>query len=293
MQELAGQGNGPVFIVHAGAGNSKPQSDRMKRDTEVLLAIARRGIKRLKSLSAVEFAAAMLKVLEDEPSFNAGRGSALQGDGQARLSAALMDGHRQSFSGVILASYIRNPSAIALRLQNETFRVLSGPGVELMARKMGIKPQMPHTPARIQAWLKNFENGKIDGFDTVGCVVRASSGRLASGTSTGGRGNEIPGRVSDSATIAGNYATSYAAISCTGIGEEIVDDAVAARIEARVRDGMSLIDASRKTYFESSRLKRDYGWISLDSKGGWAIGHVSPSMVYVVMQGDGKILSKS
>src|SRR6185369_12145738 len=78
---------------------------------------------------------------------------------------------------------------------------------------------------------------------TVGVVVLDQDGKLAAGTSTGGSAMNRPERVSDSATVAGNYASQFAAISCTGIGEEIVSDGVAVRLETRIRDGSSLESA--------------------------------------------------
>lgn len=85
----------------------------------------------------------------------------------------------------------------------------------------------------------------------------------------GGISGNIPERVSDFATVAGNYASKYAAVSCTGVGEHIVNDGVAVRIETRVRDGRSIIDASDIMYEEANT--RQYGWIGIDGKGNWAM----------------------
>jgi L-asparaginase len=117
--------------------------------------------------------------------------------------------------------------------------------------------------------------------------------RLVAGTSTGGRGFEFPGRVSDSATVAGNYASPFAAISATGIGEEIVDDALCARIETRVRDGLSLEDAGRRTFEEAKASGHRYGWIACDSRGYWCVAHTSEQMSFWVQTLDGQILSSS
>jgi L-asparaginase len=75
--------------------------------------------------------------------------------------------------------------------------------------------------------------------------------------------------MSDSATPAGNYASAFAAVACTGIGEQIVDDGVAVRLETRVRDGASLRQASEQLRREAQRGGRRYGWIAVDGRGDW------------------------
>jgi L-asparaginase len=105
---------------------------------------------------------------------------------------------------------------------------------------------------------------------------------LFAGTSTGGRGFEYPGRVSDSATVAGTYCTAYAAVSATGVGEQIIDDALAARLETRRRDGHTLEAASRQCFKEAVARQRAYGWIALDADGFWASAHNTKAMSFVV-----------
>ena len=88
------------------------------------------------------------------------------------------------------------------------------------------------------------------GTGTVGCVAIDQEGKLAVATSTGGKGFEIPGRISDSATVAGNYANEFCGVSMTGVGEDIVSNATAVKIVTRVTDGMSLEKAFDKTFKE-------------------------------------------
>ncbi len=103
-------------------------------------------------------------------------------------------------------------------------------------------------------------------------MVLDQRGHLAVGTSTGGKGFERIGRVSDSATPAGNYANSLAAVSCTGIGEDILDEALAARIVVRVTDGLPLEAAFEKSFREAASRQRDFGAIGLDHRGAIAWG---------------------
>ncbi|MEM6592354.1 MAG: isoaspartyl peptidase/L-asparaginase, partial [Cyanobacteria bacterium P01_C01_bin.73] len=100
-------------------------------------------------------------------------------------------------------------------------------------------------------------------------------GQIAAGTSTGGKGLERIGRVSDSAMPAGNYATPEAGVSCTGIGEDIIDESLAAKIVIRVVDGMTLTQAVDKSIDEAARNQRDLGAIAIDKTGAIAWGKTS------------------
>ncbi|MFN3920037.1 MAG: isoaspartyl peptidase/L-asparaginase, partial [Methylohalobius sp.] len=134
--------------------------------------------------------------------------------------------------------------------------------------------ELPVTLESIERWTKALaDRGLLSEpkTGTVGAVALDKHGRLAAATSTGGGSANFPERVSDSATVAGNYASAYAAISCTGIGEQIVDDGLAVRIETRVRDGANLISASHKTLAEAVMRQRRYGWIGVDSTGHWVV----------------------
>ena len=120
--------------------------------------------------------------------------------------------------------------------------------------------------------MKEFKKSCSGIHGTVGAVAIDSRGQIFSGTSTGGIGCEIPGRVSDSPTVAGTYASKKAGVSCTRIGEQITQQAVAAKVVTRVDDWMSLNDAVSKTIKESDKLNYLYGLISLDATGQIEVG---------------------
>lgn len=291
-----GQSKGPVLLVHGGAGSQDPLGLDLIDATVDIIALAQAAYAELRKGSApcavVEHA---LRAMEDNPRYNAGYGSALQEDGQARVTAALMDGERQSFSAVLSLGHIQNPSALAAHLQQCDSRVLTYPGGELLARRLGLPVADLVTPKRRQRWITKTlakEEAILEerSYDTVGCVVWDGK-NLAAGTSTGGRGFEVPGRVSDSGTVAGNYASRYAAISATGVGEEIVDDALCARLETRVRDGMSLRDAGSRCFAEARTRQREYGWIACDHTGAWFTAHTTPAMTFAVIGPDGVLAS--
>ncbi len=124
------------------------------------------------------------------------------------------------------------------------------------------------------------------GTGTIGVVALDARGCLAAGTSTGGKGFERIGRVSDSAMPAGNYATSLAGISCTGIGEDIIDECLAARIVVRVTDGLSLSAAFERSLTEAKRNQRDLGAIGIDATGAIAWGKTSEVLLAAYHTGE-------
>jgi L-asparaginase len=290
MQLLSGTSQGPVLIVHGGAPSRLPEPEKIARAARSVEAIAANCFAELASRSACEVVVCALEALELDPQFNAGVGASIQSDGEIRLSAALMDGSRQSFSGVINALRVKHPSLIALALQGRRSRVVSQPGVQALARELNLPEEDLATPEQLETFRRRQEVG---GFDTVGCVALTARGQLAAGTSTGGRSFEFPGRVSDSATVAGNYASEVVAVSATGIGEEIVDDALAARLETRCRDGMPLEQAARRCFDEAVARGRTYGWIALHRNGDWVSAHTTPTMSFCVRSGKGTLASSA
>ncbi len=280
----------PKLIIHGGAGSSLKGKGGLIPVRNSLHAIVKEVYELLSNNgSAIEAVILGCQLLENEPRFNAGTGSVLQSDGQIRMSAALMDGEAQRFSGVINVSRIKNPINLAKALQSESDRVLSDLGSAEFSRELKLPIYDPLTDLRLQEWIqerKDDFNKKMAGVvaeeelitteearrGTIGVVVLDSQGKLAVGTSTGGKGLERIGRVSDSAMPAGNYATTKAAVSCTGIGEDIIDECLAARIVIRVTDGMSLSEAMEKSMAESFSRKRDFGAISIDADGTIAWG---------------------
>ena len=119
----------------------------------------------------------------------------------------------------------------------------------------------------------------------MGCVAIDAEGKLAVATSTGGKGFEIPGRISDSATVAGNYANEFCAVSCTGVGEDIVSGAVAAKIVTRVTDGFSIEEAFQKTFNELKPYDGFAGAIAIDKNGNVFHQDSHPSMVFASFDG--------
>jgi len=269
----------PKIIIHGGFFSESGTNDDVKHaKQEALREIVARSYAYLKTHTAVEAVAYAVSLLEDCDLFNAGTGSQIQSDGKIRMSAAIMDGVTSKFAGVINIEDVKNPVRIAERLLEYEDSVLGGPEALSFARGLGVEHYDPEIPQRRQEFEEKSAAAARKG--TVGCVALDGEGRLAVATSTGGKGFEMPGRISDSATVAGNYANSFAAVSCTGVGEDIVSGAVAAKIVTRVTDGLPLEEAADKTMKELKAFDGFAGVIGISAKG--EIYHVDshPYMVW-------------
>lgn len=275
----------PKLIIHGGAGSSLQGKGGLQAVRSSMSKIVEEVYSLLVTgATASEAVVRGCQMLEDEPRFNAGTGSVLQSDGQIRMSASLMDSTSKHFSGVINVSRVKNPIEMALFLQNSPDRVLSDYGSVELARELQIPSYNALTDLRLKEWMQEREDNfqktmagvvaepelvesSDPGRGTIGVVALDGFGKLAAGTSTGGKGFERIGRVSDSAMPAGNYATTYAGVSCTGIGEDIIDECLAAKIVIRVSDGMSLQEAMQRSFTEANNNGRDLGAIALDANG--------------------------
>ena len=254
------------LIIHGGFfSESSTNQETKKAKQDALAEIATLAHAYLLSHNALETVTYAVNLLEDNILFNAGLGSQIQSDGKVRLSASVMDGKTQKFAGVINIEDVQHPIEVASLLLNYEDSVLSGEGAACFARKNGYPYFDPVTPQRLAEYELKLNQQNKQG--TVGCVALDAAGNLAAGTSTGGKGFEIPCRVSDSATVAGNFANAYAGISCTGVGEDIVSVALSARIVTRVIDGFSLKDACDKSFNELKAINGFAGVIGISAAG--------------------------
>jgi L-asparaginase len=292
----------PKLIIHGGAGSSlkgEKGADLVRQSLYRVIEMV--YDKLLAGLDAKSAVILGCQLLEDDPRFNAGTGSVLQSDGQIRMSASLMDGTAQRFSGVINVSRVQNPIQLAQFLQESDDRVLSDNGAMELVRELQLPAYDPLTKLRLQEWILERE-GNFDkamagvvaekelvseaGRGTIGVVVRDAAGQLAAGTSTGGKGFERIGRVSDSAMPAGNYATADAAVSCTGIGEDIIEECLAARIVIRTTDGLPIAAAFDRSFREAYQRNRDLGAIGIDATGTIAWGKTSEVLLAAYHDGE-------
>ncbi|MDP3468041.1 MAG: isoaspartyl peptidase/L-asparaginase [Daejeonella sp.] len=278
------------LIIHGGFfSESNTNSEIKLAKQQALSDIVKMSYDYLNSHSALETAVFAVALLEDCELFNAGTGSQIQSDGKIRLSAGLMDGSKSKFSGVINIEDVRNPILIAQKLMSLDDRVLSGTGALDYARINGFGYYNPETQQRREEYDRKL-NASL-GLGTVGCVALDRKRNIAAATSTGGKGFEIPGRVSDSATAAGNFANQDAGISCTGVGEDIVSSGLAVKIVTRVSDGMSLAAASQKSFQELKLSDGFAGIIGISASGELYHCDSHPYMVWAAYDSELSVFS--
>ncbi|MBD3582869.1 isoaspartyl peptidase/L-asparaginase [Flavobacterium selenitireducens] len=272
------------IIIHGGFFSESSTNNETKvAKQQALIRIAKASFEFLTHNSALETVVHAVSLLEDDELFNAGIGSQIQSDGKIRMSASIMDGDSKKMSGVINIENVKNPVQVAQLLLDSEDKVLGGEGATAFARKLGFDEFSTEIPQR----RAEYEAKRTPtGTGTVGCVALDQHGRIAVATSTGGKGFEIPGRISDSATVAGNYASERCGVSCTGVGEDIVSGAVAAKIVTRVTDGFSLSDAFAKTFDELLPFDGFAGAIAIDSEGNVFHQHSHPKMVFASFDGE-------
>lgn len=267
----------PILVVHGGAGSralSRARAQEITRSLDRILKQAQQWLKRDANALEVVTRAAML--LEDDELYNAGYGSKIQSDGKIRMSAALMDGARHRFGGCVNVEGVKNPILLARALLRQKDRVLSTQGAQRFARQMGLPFASNYSPKALTEYRAKVA-GKTG---TIGAIALDRAGRLAAATSTGGRGFEYPYRVSDSPTIAGNFANRMAAVSATGTGEEIVEHGVAARICTLIEAGWPLARAVQHVLRQARGAGGHFGLIALDRHGRVIAGSNTPSLIW-------------
>jgi L-asparaginase len=272
------------IIIHGGFFSESSQSLETKiAKQNALRHVVKNSYDYLKTHTALETVAHAVEQLENDELFNAGIGSQIQSDGKIRMSASMMDGASTKFSGVINIENVKNPIRVAEKLFPTEDRVLGGEGATNFARANNFEFFNPEIPQRKKEYEAKTGSKSLG---TVGCVAFDQKGNIAAATSTGGKGFEIPGRISDSATAAGNYANSFCGVSCTGIGEDIVSTAVATKIVTRVSDGFTIEKAFEKTFAELKEIDGFAGAIAIDNNG--TIFHLDshPSMVFASFDGN-------
>ncbi|KQM68035.1 asparaginase [Sphingomonas sp. Leaf17] len=216
--------------------------------------------------AAIDAVEAAVRVLEDDPHFNAGRGATFTHAGGIEHDAAIMDGRDRNAGAVAGTATTRHPVSLARAVMTDSRHVfLSGAGADAFSRQQGLEQAASDwfaVPERRRQWDELMASGG-DSFDvdmkygTVGAVARDVHGHLAAATSTGGVTGKRWGRIGDSPVIgAGTFADDRAcAVSCTGSGEYFLRVGVGHEIAARVRlAGASVADAARGVLAEVKAL---------------------------------------
>jgi L-asparaginase / beta-aspartyl-peptidase len=229
--------------------------------------------------SALDAVEAAILHLENDPTFNAGRGAALTRDGRTQLDAGIMEGDSLKIGAVAAIEHYANPISIARRvLEGTEHHLLVGPGAERFAWDQSFTRIDNH-----ELVVERERQVLARSHDTVGAVALDLSGGLAAGTSTGGLSDSLAGRVGDSPLPgAGFYADSrFGAVSCTGAGEEIMRVGLALRAIQALEDGNPAGSAAtRAMELFQQRVPETAGLILLDRNGGIGLAHNSPHLAY-------------
>ncbi|HYH96281.1 isoaspartyl peptidase/L-asparaginase [Hyalangium sp.] len=303
--------SGPVkwgIVVHGGlSGPDKlpPDQDAAYRAklTEALQAghalLARGGT----SLDAVSVA---VRILEDSPLFNAGKGAVFNHTLQNELDASIMDGKTRKAGAVAGLHHVKNPIELARKVMEKSPHVMMvGDGAEAFAKEQGVElvpAEYFRTEEKWQEIQQILEAEKKAGqsgvfpaagdkkYGTVGAVALDQAGNLAAGTSTGGMVNKRYGRVGDSPIIgAGTYADTRCGVSSTGHGEYFIRYTVARDVCARLEyQGIPLKKAADAVVMDVLVKAGGVGGvIAMDAQGNVATPYNSPGMFRGYMGGDG------
>ena len=262
-----------AIVIHGGAGWSRNQTeeklksieDGLKRALDEGFAILESGGT---SLDAVE---AAVVILEDDVTFNAGKGSVYTAEEKQEMDASIMTGELQNAGAVASVSTIKNPIKLARYVMEKTEHVLIiGQGAEKVAIKGGIEVVDPSYFYSKEKLDRVRRQKTKDELSTVGAVAIDKDGNISAATSTGGRSNKLPGRVGDSPIIgAGTWAqNNLCGVSGTGHGEYFMRFNVAREICARIDYlGLTADQASNQVINELSEMGIEGGVIVMDKEG--------------------------
>ena len=272
------------LAIHGGAGvidrgALTPEKDKAYR-AGLDAALQAGGAVLGKGGTALDAVAAAVRVLEDNPLFNAGRGAVFTAEGRNELDASIMDGRTLKAGAVAGVTRTRHPIDLARAVMERTPHVmLAGPGADRFSAEQGLEqvdPSWFRTEERwqqLQAWQKRQQAAALDAthlFGTVGAVALDAAGNLAAATSTGCMVGKRWGRVGDSPIIgAGTYARNgQCAVSATGSGEYFIRESAARQVCDRVAwRGESLSDAAKATIAAVGAIGGDGGLIAMGADG--------------------------
>lgn len=311
---LIAQNKNYTLVIHGGAGTilkSQMTDEKEKQYKQSLTNALLKGKAILEkggsSLDAVE---AVVRFLEDDSLFNAGRGAVFTNEGKNELDAAIMDGKTLMAGSVAGVTIVKNPVTLARKIMEKSEHVMMvGVGAEKFAKEKGceiVNPKYFRTESRWKGLQKVKEEEKakkdtgkhamIDAltvdkkFGTVGAVALDMNGNLAAATSTGGMTNKKFGRVGDAPIIGcGTYAdNASAAVSCTGWGEFFIRTVVAKSICDLVElQGVKVDDAAHMLLDKVKKLGGDGGLIAVDRNGNVSMAFNTEGMYRAMLKSDG------
>ncbi|PYJ90168.1 MAG: beta-aspartyl-peptidase [Verrucomicrobia bacterium] len=303
------------LVIHGGAGTidrSKMTPEKEREYRAGLEHALMAGHEILKSGgSSLDATEAAVRVLEDDPHFNAGKGSVFTSAGTNEMDAAIMDGKTLAAGAVAALKHVRNPISLARLVMEKSGHVMmDGEGAEAFAKENGMElvdqkyfftQERWDALQKIKAAEKHRTGGAGKAFfitdqdrhGTVGAVALDKNGNLAAATSTGGTTNKRPGRVGDSPVIgAGTYANNATcAVSATGDGEYFIRATVGHDVSALMEyRRMSLKEAAQAVLDKVAKLGGTGGLIAIDRQGNVALPFNTTGMYRGYVDRDGKFV---
>ena len=296
------------IVIHGGAGTMVREKMSMEKELEYkkkLEEALNKGYEILENNGSSEQAVIeAIKVMEDSPLFNAGKGAVLDERGEASLDASFMSGKNLNAGAVAGVKKIKNPIIAAYSVMKNTPQVLLiSEGADKFAKEQGLhmvdnsyfiterrKAQLFKNKNLVQQKNKKDSSSSISKFGTVGCVALDKNGNLSAGTSTGGRSNKKWGRVGDVPIIgAGNYANNNTcAISATGWGEFFIRNVVAHDISSLLEyKKLDIRQAAKVSLEKVKKLGGSGGVIAIDKYGNYAMEFNTKGMYRGVKDSNG------
>jgi L-asparaginase / beta-aspartyl-peptidase len=305
------------IAIHGGAGTIERSNMTPEKEQEY-----RSGLQRALSAgydilkrggSSLDATEAAVRVLEDDPHFNAGKGSVFTSAGTNEMDAAIMDGRTLAAGAVAAVKHVKNPISLARLVMEKSGHVMMDSdgaeafakenGIELVDQKYFFTQQRWDALQKMKAAEKHRGGGAGKAFlitdqdrhGTVGAVARDKNGNLAAATSTGGTTNKRPGRVGDSPVIgAGTYANNFTcAVSATGDGEYFIRASVGHDLSALMEyKGMSLKDAAQAVLDKVARLGGGGGLVAIDGDGNVTLPFNTAGMYRGYVDPNGKLVVK-
>lgn len=281
----------PIIVIHGGTSGLGLTKDEFRKREKVMQESLKKAQAVLqKGGSAIDAVIVAIKVMEDSPEFNAGKGAVFTADGFNELDASIMDGKNRKAGAVAMSRHIKNPIEGARVVMDKTWHTLiAGEGADKLAKENALKmveqkyfftktrydqlqdaknkESKPLLDSNRSSYLGNYTEPYLG---TVGAIALDSQGNLAAATSTGGMTNKMTGRIGDSPSIgSGNYADNDSvAVSCTGTGDIFMRVVAAHEVSALYKyKKLSVQQAAQETINQVASLGGDGGIIAIDKDG--------------------------
>lgn len=288
-----------AIVAHGGAGSGRGLSKEQiaARKAGMKAAIVRGRDVLAEGGDALDAVETVIRTLENDPLFNAGKGAVLNQQGGHELDASIMDGRTKQCGAVAGVTTVKNPISLARLVMTETRHVLlGGAGADQFALEQKVervKQSYFRTPGAVRNWerAQKAAKEKSDHKGTVGCVALDRHGNLAAGTSTGGLTNKKHGRIGDSPIIgAGTYAdNATCGVSCTGIGEQYIRNAVAYDVSAQIKYAHRPLNEAVRNVMRKTLNQGDGGIIALDRHGNIVMDFTTGGMSRAAADSSGKL----